>query len=80
VAVELKRAHDRGAVEQMIGYLKALQQQFPARTVRGIIIAGKADETACEMLRAVTEFQIELVVYEVRFSSVTASFPRVSEN
>lgn len=80
VAIELKRAHDRGAVEQMIGYLKALQHLFPTRPVRGIIVAGRADETACEMLRAITEFQIDLVVYEVRFSPFTASSTSVPEN
>jgi hypothetical protein len=73
VAIELKRAHDHGAVAQMVGYLKALRRQLPEREVRGIIVAGRTNETARELLRAVTEFRIDLVVYEVRFETVAAS-------
>lgn len=56
-----------------IVFEKSAPKLFPTRTIRGIIVAGRADDTAIDLLRTVTEFRIDLVVYEVRFSAIAGS-------
>ncbi len=71
VAIEFKRNHDEGAVAQMVSYLKALREQFPDRIVRGIIVSGHENATANELVAALSDFNIQLVVYSVQFRVIS---------
>lgn len=73
VAIELKRDHERGTVEQMVGYLDALRELFPSRPVRGIIISGREERVAAEVLKQHSTYQIEWLCYQVEFKKVANS-------
>lgn len=70
VAIELKRKHEHGTVEQMVGYLDELKRLHPGREVRGIIISGREDRVSAEMLKRVTGHTIDWLCYHVTFESV----------
>lgn len=76
VAIEFKRAHDEGAVAQMMSYLRTLREQFPDRQVRGIIISGTEDQTATDLVAALRDCDIQLVVYDIRFRVITPATER----
>lgn len=67
MAIELKREHERGTIEQMISYLDALQQLHPDRSVKGVIISGREDKVAASLLSGVTNHDIRWYCYDVSF-------------
>jgi Endonuclease NucS C-terminal domain len=73
VAIELKRNHERGTLEQMVGYLEALKQLYPSRHVRGIIISGREDQVAAALLKDVTGYDIGWLCYHVKFDRLFAT-------
>lgn len=73
VAIELKREHERGTVEQMVGYLDALRQLYPERPVRGLIISGREDQVAAGMLKQYSAYQIDWLCYQVEFQKIASS-------
>jgi hypothetical protein len=79
VAVELKKANQAtGVVNQVVRYLKELSAHPLAagRSVRGMIISGKADDVEARQLKTETEFLVEWFVYEVRLDRRAASAPK----
>jgi hypothetical protein len=58
VVIELKREHERGTVEQVMGYMDALRLQFPSRKVRAIIVSGREEQVASARLKQVTGYDI----------------------
>lgn len=73
VAIELKRSHERGTIEQMVGYLEALKQLYPSRHVRGIIISGREDQVAATLLKDVTGHDIAWLCYDVTFKPLLST-------
>jgi len=73
VAIELKREHERGIAEQMIGYLDSLKEIFPDREVRGIIISGREDAVAATVLQGVSKYEISWLCYEVKFAPLVGT-------
>lgn len=74
VAIEFKRQHERGAVEQLAGYIDLLRARFPERTVKGIIVTGREDQVAAARLpQAGKGYDIRWVCYEVAFEELTKS-------
>ncbi len=74
VAIELKREHQRGTVQQLIEYLDALKQLYPSRDVKGLIVSGVEDQVAATMLKNIVGYDIKWLCYNVSFSQV---FPKV---
>jgi hypothetical protein len=73
VVIELKREHERGTVEQVMGYIDALSERFPKRTVKAIIVSGREDLVASMRLRQVTGYDIRWLCYHVTFDDVAKS-------
>lgn len=68
VAFELKRESQRGAVEQLVGYLSSLEECYPGRSVSGVIISGATDPVALEALdRWKNRFRLTWYRYSVAF-------------
>lgn len=81
VAVELKKASQaNGVVNQVVRYLKELSAHPVAdsRSVRGMIISGKADDVEARQLKAETEFRVDWYVYEVSLKLRESSSPKAS--
>jgi hypothetical protein len=79
VAVELKKANQAdGVVNQVVRYLKELSVHPLAdgRSVRGMIISGKADDVEARQLKGETEFLVEWYVYEVSLKLRETSAPK----
>lgn len=70
VAIELKRERARGTVEQLIEYIDLLKQQFPSRSVRGIIVSGREDRVGAALLRSQNSHDITWYCYHVEFERV----------
>ncbi len=73
IAIELKREHERGALEQLMSYIDALKQRYPSRVVKGIIISGREDQVASSVLRDVTGYDIQWFCYQVKFNRLCGS-------
>jgi len=67
VVIELKREHERGTIDQVIGYLDALKNRFPTRAVRSMIVSGREDQVAAALLKEVTGYDIQWYCYQVNF-------------
>jgi len=50
VAIELKRQSPKKAVEQLVGYLDALEEEFEGRALRGIVISSDEDDASTTKL------------------------------
>ena len=70
VAIELKRGTSKGAIEQLMGYIDALQELFPRRDVKGIIISSHVDPAAAALLKSVKSHQIKWYCYKVEFEQL----------
>lgn len=73
VAIELKRDHEKGTVEQMVRYLDALKRRFPRREVRGIIISGREDQVAATRLKELRGYRVEWLCYHVGLTRVAST-------
>lgn len=73
VAIELKRMHQRGTIEQLMGYMDQLAKMLPPRPVKGIIISGREDQVAAALLKDVKDYDIKWLCYHVSFDALTAS-------
>jgi hypothetical protein len=73
VVIELKREHERGTVDQVMGYIDELKKLFPARAVKSIIVSGREDQVASVRLRQVTGYDIRWLCYQVRFDELARS-------
>jgi len=71
--MELKREHERGIVEQMIGYLDSLKGMFSEREVRGIIISGREDAVAATVLQGVSKYENSWFCYQVTFAQLVCA-------
>ena len=69
VAIELKRGHQKGTVEQITGYIDALRERFPGRGVRGMIIAGHEETLSFSSLDGARAagYDIQWYCYRVEF-------------
>jgi hypothetical protein len=73
VAIELKREHERGSVQQMVEYLDGLAKVFPDRPRRGIIVSGREDQVGSAFLTQLTGYQVDWLCYAVRFDRVATT-------
>ncbi len=71
VAIEFKRAQDKGALLQLIDYLDELAKLYPDRQVRGIISARSRDSATRRLVRGENGHHIEWITYEVVCRSAT---------
>lgn len=70
VAIELKREHQRGTVDQIVEYLDALKQLYPARTVKGLIVSGRESQVAAKRLESIAGYDIRWFCYDVKFEKL----------
>jgi hypothetical protein len=73
VVIELKREHERGTVEQVTSYVDALQELYPSRKVRAIIISGREEQVASVHLAQFTQYDIRWLCYHVTFKELAKS-------
>ena len=76
VAIEFKRDHERGTVQQMVEYIDGLQEVFPGREVRGIVVSGREDQVSAALLKSLPGYQIDWMCYEVSFRHIASSAPK----
>lgn len=74
VAIEFKRDHQRGTIEQLIGYIEQLKVMFPGRPVKGIVISGREDQALAARLPIMAQgYDIRWFCYQVSFDPTAAS-------
>lgn len=80
VAIELKREHQKGTVEQMMGYIDALRAKFNSRRVRGMIITGHEERLSGPTLDGARAagYAIDWYCYSVEFRPVHPASAKVT--
>jgi hypothetical protein len=73
VAIELKRHNPPNTVDQLVGYIDALQKKFPKRKVRGIIISSSENPETTVSLDGRGGYDIEWYRYRVEFEQQRVS-------
>lgn len=80
VAIEFKRDHERGTVEQMVQYINGLREVFPDRHVRGIVVSGREDQVSAALLKSLSAYEIDWMCYEVAFRHIASSATPAKED
>lgn len=73
VVIELKREHERGTVEQVMGYIDEIRKMFPNREIRALIVSGREEKVAAMRLGQVTGYDIRWLCYHVNFEEFARS-------